>query len=313
MARLGVVVSTFAGISFAELEAFARDAEAAGVEALFFPEFMNDALANCALAAHATTRLKVGTWIANIYLRHPALCAETAVTLDYSSKGRLTLGLGVSHRPFVEGVLHDKMERARDYLRSYVTTVRDILTGKGYPGSPVPARAAAHPVPIHVATLALGTAELAGELADGVMLYMCPTERVAKVRAAIEKGAAKAGRKASAVEINSGIPACISEDAAAARAAAKDNFAFYGGLPFYNRHFRNLGFEREAEALAKGDPTGASDRLVDAVALVGPAARCRERLGAFRQAGIELPIIVPVAVGGESIVQATRKAIETFA
>lgn len=313
MARLGIVAANLSGLSFAELQQLAREAESAGIEAIFSPEFMNDALANCQIMAQATSRIKVGTWIANIYLRHPALCAQTAVAIDDVSQGRLILGLGVSHRPIVEGVLQEKMEQPRDFLRNYITTVRNIVTGKGYPGAPMQPRAATHGVPIHVAALALGTVELAGELADGIMLYLCPKNRMPKVQAALEKGAAKAGRKASAVDVTTGLPTCISDDLSAARDTAKKNLAFYGTMPFYNKLFQNSGFAQEAAALAKGDVQGVSDKMAEELSLVGSPARCREELAAFRAAGIQLPIIVPVPVGNQTYIQAVRKAIETFA
>lgn len=313
MARLGIVMASFAGLSFAELQQLAREAESAGFEAVFSPEFMNDSLANCQLMAQATSKIKVGTWIANIYLRHPALCANTAVAVDDASRGRLILGLGVSHRPIVEGILQEKMEKPRDFLRTYIKVVRDVTTGKGFPGSPVQPRAATYKVPIYVAALALGTVELCGELADGTMLYLFPKSRMPKILNALERGAAKGGRKVSDCEITTGLPACISDDLNAARAAARGNLAFYGGLPFYNKLFHNSGFVQEAAALAKGDANGASDRMAEEVSLVGPPSRCREQLAAFREAGVQLPIISPVVVGNQTYAQAVRKAIETFA
>jgi alkanesulfonate monooxygenase SsuD/methylene tetrahydromethanopterin reductase-like flavin-dependent oxidoreductase (luciferase family) len=312
MARIGIVSANFSGLSFTELQDLAREAESAGIEAIFSPEFMNDALANCLVVAQATSKIKVGTWIANIYLRHPALCAQTAVAIDDTSKGRLVLGLGVSHRPLVEDIYKEKMERPREFLREYITTVRNITTGKGVPGSPMQPRAATYKVPIYVGALALGTVELSGELADGVMLYLCPKNRMPKVRAALEKGAAKAGRSTSAVDITTGLPTCISDDLNAAKIAAKNNLAFYGRLPFYNKLFHNSGFAQEAAALAEGNPRGVSDRMAEEISLVGPPARCREQLAAFREAGIQLPIIVPVPVGNQTYTQAVRKAIETF-
>lgn len=144
MDRLGLVAATFSGLSFADLQELAREAESAGFEAIFLPEFMNDALANCQLVTQVTTRLKAATWVANIYLRHPALCAQTAVAVDYTSQGRLILGLGVSHRPIVEGVFQEKMERPRDFLRQYVTTVRQGITGQSSPGASVQLQAAAY-------------------------------------------------------------------------------------------------------------------------------------------------------------------------
>ena len=70
---------------------------------------------------------------------------------------------------------------------------------------------------------------------------------------------------------------------------------------------------QEAAALAKGDASGASDRMAEEVSLVGPPSRCREQLAAFREAGVQMPIISPVATGNQTYAQAVRKAIETFA
>jgi len=314
MARLGIVAARPSEVSFVELRELAREAESAGVEAVFSPEFMNDALSNCHVMAQATARIKVGTWIANIYLRHPALCAQTAVAIDDTSKGRLILGLGVSHRPLVEDIYKEKMDRPREFLREYITTIRDITTGKGYPGAPMQPQAATYKVPIYVGALALGTVELCGEMADGAMLYLCPKSRMPRVMAALEKGAAKAGRSVSSVDITTGLPACISDDLNAARAAARNNLAFYGRLPFYNKLFQSSGFVQEVEALAKGNAQWMSDRMAEEVSLVGPPTRCREQLAAFREAGIQLPIIVPVPIPGQqTYTQAVRKAIETFA
>ena len=314
MARLGIVAARPSEVSFTELQQLVREAESAGVEAVFSPEFMNDALSNCHIMAQATTKIKVGTWIANIYLRHPALCAQTAVAIDDTSKGRLILGLGVSHRPLVEDIYKEKMDRPREFLREYITTIRNITTGKGYPGAPMQPQAATHKVPIYVGALALGTVELCGEMADGAMLYLCPKSRMPRVMAALEKGAAKAGRSVSSVDITTGLPACISDDLNAARAAARNNLAFYGRLPFYNKLFQSSGFVQEIEALAKGNAQWVSDRMAEEVSLVGPPTRCREQLATFRAAGIQLPIIVPVPIPGQqTYAQAVRKAIETFA
>jgi alkanesulfonate monooxygenase SsuD/methylene tetrahydromethanopterin reductase-like flavin-dependent oxidoreductase (luciferase family) len=313
MTRLGIVAARPGEVSFAELQELTREAESAGIEAVFSPEFMNDALANCQLMAQATSKIKVGTWIANIYLRHPALCAQTAVAIDDTSKGRLILGLGVSHRPLVEGIYKEKMDRPREFLREYIATIRDITTGKGYPGAPVQPRAATYKVPIYVGALALGTVELCGEMADGVMLYLCPTSRMPRVMAALEKGAAKAQRSISTVDITTGLPTCLSDDLNAAKDTATRNLAFYGGLPFYNKLFQSSGFVQEAEALAKGNAQGVSDKMAAELSLIGPPSRCREQLAAFRAAGIQLPIIVPVPVGNQTYAQAVRKAIETFA
>jgi alkanesulfonate monooxygenase SsuD/methylene tetrahydromethanopterin reductase-like flavin-dependent oxidoreductase (luciferase family) len=83
-------------------------------------------------------------------------------------------------------------------------------------------------------------------------------------------------------------------------------------LPFYNKLFQSSGFVKEAEELAKGNVNAVTDKMADAVSLVGPPSRCREQLAAFREAGVQLPILVPVALPGQTPVEAVRKAIQAF-
>ena len=174
-------------------------------------------------------------------------------------------------------------------------------------------RAATHHIPIYIAALALGTASLSGELADGVMLYLCPKSRLPRALAAVEKGAAKAGRSPADIDITTGIPACIHDDMDMAMQAAKANLGFYGGLPFYNKLFHDSGFEGEAAQLVDGQGHGVTDSMADELSVIGPPSRCQEQLAAFREAGIHLPILNPVPVGDQTYAQAVRKAIETFA
>ena len=314
MARVGVVAANMSGLTFNELRDLARHAESAGFEAIFSPEFMNDSLINCQIMAQATSKIKVGTWIANIYLRHAALCAQTAIAIDDTSKGRLILGLGVSHRPIVEGLYQEKMEKPRNFMRNYIGAIRDMAAGKELPGMAMQPRAATNHIPIYIGALALGTVQLSGEIADGVMLYLCPLSRIPAALAAVEKGAAKGSRSLSDVDITTGLITCISDDMNAAMETAKQSLTFYGGLPFYNQLFHDSGFEEEAASLLKGDGSGfVSEKMADELCLIGPPARCRERLAAFQEAGIQMPIFNPSPVGSESYGDAVRNAIETFA
>ncbi len=313
MARIGVVAANMSGLTFTELQDLAKNAEAAGFEAIFSPEFMNDSLINCQIMAQATSRIKVGTWIANIYLRHAALCAQSAIAIDATSDGRLILGLGVSHRPIVEGLYQEKMEKPRTFLRQYIGAIRDMAAGKELPGMAMQPRAATNHIPIYIGALALGTVTLSGELADGVMLYLCPKSRIPSALAAVEKGAAKAGRPVSDIDITTGILSCIHDDAGLATEAARNNLGFYGGLPYYNKLFQENGFEAEAAEMAKGAGQGASARMAQELAVIGPPTQCREHLASFREAGIHMPILNPVPVGEQTYAQAVQKAIETFA
>src|SRR5205085_7581280 len=97
--RLGLAVIPGVGWRASEVQAVAREAEAAGFDAIFAAEVNNDVLATAQLMGTATQRIQVGTWIANIYLRHPYVCAQGAALTADATGGRLVLGLGVSHQP----------------------------------------------------------------------------------------------------------------------------------------------------------------------------------------------------------------------
>jgi alkanesulfonate monooxygenase SsuD/methylene tetrahydromethanopterin reductase-like flavin-dependent oxidoreductase (luciferase family) len=303
---------------YKELVELSRLAEEKGFEAVVFPELVNDALACAEAVALGTHRIKVGTCIANIWLRHPILTAATAVTIDELSEGRMILGLGVSHRPLME-TLGVTMEAPRQYLREYVGRVRQAWTGH-LPGLPTQPRPAKHPIPIYLAAVSLQAAELGGEIADGLMLVFAVRERLARVRQAVTRGAEKAGRNPQTIDIAMGFPTFLSDDIGAARQAARTCLTFYAVLPFYNRLLRNSGFVAEAEgvrqAMARGDQQGAaaciSDRMLDALLPVGPAERCRETIAAFSAAGIALPIVMPYPIA-EDYSRAVRRALDAFA
>jgi alkanesulfonate monooxygenase SsuD/methylene tetrahydromethanopterin reductase-like flavin-dependent oxidoreductase (luciferase family) len=90
--RLGLGVIPGAGWSAVDIRDIARETEAAGFDAIFVAEVNNDALATAQLMGSATARIQVGTWIANIYLRHPYVCAQAAALAAEATGGRFVLG-----------------------------------------------------------------------------------------------------------------------------------------------------------------------------------------------------------------------------
>ena len=164
VAALGLSISTFSGLPYEDFVGLAREAEDAGFDGVFIPEGPNDVMMCCFALAHSTSRIKIATWIANIYFREAVLAAASAEMLQSVSRGRFIFGLGVSHRPALEGLGID-MGDARKRLRKYVEVVR-----KGHKGEPVSAlgmrlRIPPAAVPIHFGALVKQTAQLAGELA----------------------------------------------------------------------------------------------------------------------------------------------------
>ena len=168
--RLGLAVIPGVGWSAQEIQTIAREAEEAGFDAIFAAEVNNDVLATAQLMGTATRRIQVGTWVANIYLRHSYVCAQGAALIADATGGRFVLGLGPSHQP-VNRALGIDMPDPGTALRRYVIDVRSWLKGEG-PPTHLPQRPAAHAVPLYTAALASHAVELGGELADGIMPFL---------------------------------------------------------------------------------------------------------------------------------------------
>ena len=100
------------------------------------------------------------------------------------------------------------------------------------------------------------------------------------------------------------------------REAARQNLGLYTTFPYFQHLFRVSGFAEEAQQMEHGAGGAAlSDRLLDAICLIGPLARCQERLAAYRDAGVDLPILMPpIGVeGARSVIQAFRREARTLA
>jgi 5,10-methylenetetrahydromethanopterin reductase len=305
--RLGLAVIPGVGWSAGEIQAIAHEAEEAGFDAIFTAEVNNDAMATAQLMGAATQRIQVGTWIANVYLRHSYTCAQGAALIADATGGRFVLGLGVSHQP-INRALGIEMPDPLGALRRYATDVRNWLRGEG-PPTHLPQRPAAQPVPLYLAAMTSPAVELGGEIADGIMPLFWPPERVARSKAWAARGRAKAPGLGT-LDVTLGVPTFVGDDLEALRTAARQNLVLYTGLPFFQRMFRASGFAEEAALMEQGQGmAGLSDRLLDAICLLGPVARCRERLAEYRAAGLDLPILYPpIGVeGAREVIQAFRR------
>jgi len=303
--RLGLGLIPGVGWRASEIRMVARDAEDAGFDAIFTAEVNSDSLAIAQLMGEATRKIKVGTWVASIHMRHSYACAKAAGLIADGTGGRMILGLGVSHQP-VNAVLGAEMPSPIAALRRYTNEVASWLRGEG-PATHLPQQPAPVPVLIYLAAMTSPTVELAGELGDGVMPFMWSAARVERSKVWAARGRAKTPGRAP-LDIAHGIPTFIGDDMEALRDMARANLAIFTTFPFYQRMFRASGFAEEA-AKAEAGAGGASlsDRMLDAVCLIGPVSRCREQLAAFRAAGVDLPILSP-PIGVEGV----REVIRSF-
>src|SRR5438445_982119 len=305
--RLGLGLIPGTGWRASEVQDIARAAEDAGFEAAFCAEVNNDAVATVLLMGLATHRLKVGTWVAHVYLRTSYLCAKAAALAAEVTGGRLIVGLGVSHQP-VNMALGIGMPDPAAALRRYAVEVASWLRGEG-PATHLPQQPSPYPVPIHLAALTSQNVELAGEIADGVMPLWWSVERVAQSKRWIERGRAKSGGRGK-LEMTLGLPTFIGNDIDELRAAARANLGFFTALPFFQRLLRASGFAAEADQAEQGAGGDAlSDRLLDAICLIGPVGHCRDRLAEYREAGLDLPILWPGVMLG---INGAREVIAAF-
>lgn len=304
--RLALTVIPGAGWRADDVRRVARAAEDAGFDAILSTEVNSDTMATAQVMGCATSEIRVGTWIANIYLRHSYACAKGASLIADDTGGRFVLGLGVSHQP-VNSALGIDMSNAAADLDAYARDVRNWLAGIG-PTTHLPQQSAPRPVPIHLATLSLAAVERAAEVADGIMPTMWSPERVARSIEYIDRGRSRAPGLGP-LELTLGLPTFLGDDLGALREIARQNLGLYTGFPYFRHMWREGGFTEEADRMEQGvGPDALSDRLLDSFCLIGPVSRCRERLAAYREAGVDLPILNP-PIGPD----AALAVIEAFA
>jgi F420-dependent oxidoreductase-like protein len=256
--------------------------------------------------AHHTERIGLGTGVVPIVLRHPALMAMEAATLDEISRGRLRLGLGISHRLTVEGwyglTLDDPLRR----IREYVTVVREVLEkgSTAFEGRHYTARfgfmgyrPARERVPLLLAALGPRMLKLAAELADGVVLWMCDPAYIRQVvRPTLDEALAQHGRSADVFDVVAAVPTALTEDRDAARNAFRRRAMPYTQLPFYRKAIAASGHGEDLQAVDDGKgPEGLSDGFCDAYAALGYAEAIAAKLKEYRASGANLPSIGPLS------------------
>jgi alkanesulfonate monooxygenase SsuD/methylene tetrahydromethanopterin reductase-like flavin-dependent oxidoreductase (luciferase family) len=318
--RLGLTLWGF-GLGYREAVELALRVEDAGFHNLFMVEgvLSNDGVTTVAMMAARTSRLVVGTNIANVYVRDPIMLANAAVAIDEVAPERLVLGLGPNNQSMISQagfVWRDP----RAALRDTTAAVRAVFAGK--PGrAPRTPRPASHVIPIHWAGMALETCAAAGVHADGLMLYINTPARYRRAVECFRRAATEAGRDAARLPVSLLIPTFIHDDVAVARRAAREFLVHYARWPHYAKTFAASGYAdamgRVAAAYAAGDTATAmaalSDALLDDVLLLGPPARIREGLTRWAAAGLDWITLGPQAVASESLVQQAARIVTTLA
>ncbi len=287
--------------------AIAREAEDLGYDSLWVTHGLGrDSFLVLGAYGHATRRIGLGTGVVPIYPRHPVAMAHEAATLAELSAGRFRLGIGVSHRPSMTEGLGLDMGRPLEVMREYVTVLRGALggrvrfEGRHYRVAWDAAFRPPAPPPVLLAGLSVPMLELAGEVADGVVLWLCAPDYIRDVAGpALARGRAKAGGSLEGFEVVAAVPAAATHDVRGVTATFRQELVRYLGLPFYRAMFRASGFGDELAAFDRDrggrDPGEAvPERLVETLGIVGDRAGVRAYVDLYRAAGVTLPVVRPI-------------------
>jgi len=314
MEQIGFFLNASRETSDEDLISIAKQADGLGYHSYWTGEsWGRDVFTVLTMVACHTENLRLGTGIATVYSRTPALLAQTIASLDIISKGRAMLGLGSSGKVVVEGWHGVPFDSPLARTREYIEIIRMALAGGAvnYEGKfyqmerfrmispPVQER-----VPIYLASLGPKNLELTGELADGWLPVWASRDRLPDLKEQISIGAAKSGRNIFDVTVSPYIfcyAADGAEDLAHGERLLRAHMAYYvGGMgTFYFDSMNRAGFAKESQAIQNAWSSGnreqaaaaVSDKMLESVVVLGDAQQCRDQLARFRQAGADMPIV----------------------
>ncbi|MCC7411266.1 MAG: LLM class F420-dependent oxidoreductase [Gammaproteobacteria bacterium] len=325
------------------------EAERLGFDSVWTSEaYGTDAVTPAAWLLARTHSIRVGTGIMQMPARTPTCAAMTAMTLDLLSGGRFIAGLGPSGPQVVEGWHGVAYGKPVTRTREYVAIMRAIFAreaplthaGEHYQipyrgegasglGKPLKSIVQARPtIPIYTAATSPAGMRVAAEIADGVIPIWLNPSRHDVIAPSLAEGFARAGsgKDPGAFDVAPFVPVAMGEDLDVCRTRIKEHLALYiGGMGargrnFYNDYACRLGYEAQAARIQDAFLSGRKpeavaavpDRLVDEVALVGPAAHVREQLEAWRDAARQRHVgtmIVSVFSGGAAALRTLAEAL----
>jgi len=321
------------GVGLPGAIALAQEADRLGYESGWVAEaYGTDAITPITWLLAHTERLKMGTAIAQLPARAPAMTAMTAATLDMMSDGRFLLGLGASGPQVSEGWYGEVYGKPLGRTREYVEILRKVwareaplehhgehydipYTGPGASGLGKPLKIIVHPraggIPIYIASIGPKNVELTAEIADGWLpIFYSPTKSDAVWGESLARGFAKAGggKVFADLDVAATVSVLVGDDVAALRDKVKPMVALYvGGMGAKGKNFYNdlacrYGYEGVAAEIQDLYLSGKKaeaialvpDDLVDDTCLIGPRERIVDRLAAWRESPVSTLVVTAV-------------------
>jgi F420-dependent oxidoreductase-like protein len=332
------------GVTGEEQLGMAKEADRLGYDTIWAAEaYGSDAATVLAWMAANTSRIRIASGIFQMPARTPTMTAMTAATLDNISGGRFVLGLGISGPQVVEGWHGQPFDRPLRRTREYVDIVRKALAREtvtydgeiyklprpGGPGKPLKLiiRPVQERIPLYLAAIGPKNTALAFEIADGWLPTIFSPDHLDVFRASMEEGAERSGRSVGDVDIAPMTSLALYDDVEEARNYMRPYLALYiGGMGsrdknFYTQLVTRYGYGdaareiqdlylsgKQAEAMAK-----IPAELIDKVSLCGSRDAVRDRLAAYRDAGVGTLLVMPVAASQDERLRMLRDLAEIAA
>jgi probable F420-dependent oxidoreductase len=299
MSRWGLTLP-LPGLPLSATEEHVRRAEAAGYTDIWSGETNGpDGFTPLALAAAWTNEVRLGTGVVGVFTRGPALLAQQAAALADGSGGRFALGVGASSDRIVEGWNGIPFERPLSRVSEVVDFLRAALAGERTPTGFRLETPPAEPPPIVLAALRGRMLRLAVEKGDGAFSNFLPLSGLPQV-----------------VEQLDGAPEgfellcrffCLPGEREQVEPLARFMLASYATVPVYEAFFRWLGhgeaIDPMVEAWAAKDRRRAAElapwELIEDVFILGTPEQMRERLAAYTDGGITVPVLTPITTPGK--------------
>ena len=253
------------------------------------------------LASKENTFSKIGSSIINIYSRSPSLIAMGASTIDTISNGRLILGLGTSSVPIVENFHGNSFDTPVQRMKEYVEIIRLALQGEkiNYSGKiftlkdfSLLTKPIRKEIPIYLAAINQKMVEMTWDIADGVIFYLRPKSEMKETISKMQKK--------KKIDTTLQIITCIHEDEEKARNRAKKTLSFYIAVgKIYREFLQSTGYSNEVKIINEEYEKNGLDslqelipeKMLDDLCIAGTPATAIKKLDAFRDVGIDLPII----------------------
>jgi alkanesulfonate monooxygenase SsuD/methylene tetrahydromethanopterin reductase-like flavin-dependent oxidoreductase (luciferase family) len=298
---------------------FAAQAEAAGFRDVWLSEIIfGDAFVPAAAIATRTSRIGIATGIVGLWARSPVSTAMSAANLHRLSNGRFTLGVGLQSRTYVDNWHGSRYERPLQAVREYLTIMRSIVDGEPTTfdgeifrvrGFQLMMQPTEMKLPIYLAGIGPKMAQLAGELADGILGYFYSEAYLRDVIVPnLQIGAERAGRSLDGFDIAVGFPSVATTDMSGIEGVKGQVVMFATAMqssPSYATSIECAGFGPEMLRIQELVATGAvdeaiasvPDEMADALTISGSPEHMRERVAAYRAAGATNVVLNPSAPG----------------